>query len=556
MSTWWLPPTWRGYRRSWLSADVLAGLTLVAVAVPSQMATAQLANLPVVVGLFAFVAGSLVYAILGTNRHLSVGADSTIAPVLAVGAASVAAVGTAGYGSAVAFTALLVGGVLIALGLCRLGWIADFLSTPVITGVLGGIAVEIVVRQIPTILGVGDTGTTTIGRIRQVTDQWRHTNLWSVGIAAIVLLIIVGAKRINFRLPGALFGLVLSTMAVGALGLSTHHGVAVVGPLHSGFPQPRLPAATWSELRRLLATVFTVAFLCVAQTAATVRMSGGVTNSTLRDFNRDLIGVGSGSIAAGFLGSLAVDASPPNTAITAASGNRSQLTNVMAAVAVVGVVVWLTGPLAKVPLATLAATLVYVAAKLFRIGELKRILRFDLVEFTLASVTLCVVALVGIEQGVLVAMLLSLADRTRRSFRPPDAVLGREAGTDHWLPIDVGRPTEQIPGVLVYLVYAPLWYGNADYIRLQILQLLDTAAEPKRAVVLDADAVSDIDYTGLQAVQGLITELERRGVAFGIARASHLVHHELKQGALLEQIGSDHFFTSVDEAVAALVPRS
>jgi MFS superfamily sulfate permease-like transporter len=302
--------------------------------------------------------------------------------------------------------------------------------------------------------------------------------------------------------------------------------------------------------------VFTVAFLCVAQTAATVRLTGSVTNSTLRDFNRDLIGVGGGSIGAGFVGALAVDASPPNTAITAASGSRSQITNVMAAVAVLGVVVWLTGPLEKVPLATLAATLVYVAAKLFRIGELKRILRFDPVEFTLAGVTLGVVALVGIEQGVLVALLLSLADRTRRSFRPPDAVLGREVGSDHWMPIDVGRPTEQIPGVLVYLVYAPLWYGNADYIRLQILELLDTASEPKRAVVLDADAVSDIDYTGLQALLGLTAELERRGVAFGIARASHLVHHELKSGALIQQIGSDHLFTSVDEAVDALTPPS
>ncbi len=556
MSTWWVPPTLRGYRRSWLSTDILAGLTLVAVAVPSQMATAQLANVPVVVGLFAFVAGSLLYAVLGTNRHLSVGADSTIAPVLAVGAASVAAVGTAGYGSALALTALLVGGVLIALGLCRLGWIAEFLSTPVITGVLGGIAVEIVVRQIPIIMGVADTGTTTIGRIRQVLDQWHQANFWSVSIAAMVLLIIIGAEHINFRLPGALFGLILSTVAVSVLGLATHHGVAVVGPLHSGFPQPRLPSASWSELRRLLATVLTVAFLCVAQTAATVRTSGGATSSTLGNFNRDLIGVGAGSIAAGFLGALAVDASPPNTAITTASGSRSQLTNVMAAGAGVCIVVWLTGPLARVPLATLAATLVYVATKLFRTGELKRILRFNRVEFALAGVTLGVVAVVGIEQGVLVAMLLSLADRTRRSFRPRDAVLGREPGSDHWVPIDIGRPTEQIPGVLVYLVYAPLWYGNADYIRLRILQLLDTAPEPRRTVVLDADAMSDIDYTGLQALTGLSTELRRRGVAFGIARASNLVHHDLRHGALLQQIGSDHLFSSVADAVTALAPQS
>ncbi len=174
MRSWWVPPTLRGYRAAWLGADALAGLTLVAVAVPGQMATARLAGLPAVVGLYAFVAGSLFYALLGTNRYLSVGADSTIAPVLATGVASLAVAGTAGYGAVMAFTALLVGGLLVAVGLCRLGWIPEFLSTPVITGVLAGIAVEIIVRQIPAILGVTPGGTTTVDRIREVAGQLSH----------------------------------------------------------------------------------------------------------------------------------------------------------------------------------------------------------------------------------------------------------------------------------------------------------------------------------------------------------------------------------------------
>ena len=154
MNAWWVPPTLRGYRAAWLGADVLAGLTLVAVALPSQMATARLADLPAVVGLYAFLAGSVLYAALGTDCHLSVGADSTIAPVLAAGVTTVAAAGTAGYATAMAFTALLVGALLVAVGLLRLGWIAEFLSTPVITGVLAGIAVSIVVRQVPIVLGL------------------------------------------------------------------------------------------------------------------------------------------------------------------------------------------------------------------------------------------------------------------------------------------------------------------------------------------------------------------------------------------------------------------
>jgi MFS superfamily sulfate permease-like transporter len=268
-----------------------------------------------------------------------------------------------------------------------------------------------------------------------------------------------------------------------------------------------------------------------------------------------LIGVGAGSVAAGLIGAFAVDASPPNTAITTASGARSQLANTLAAVVVLAVVLLFTAPLAHLPQATLGATLVFVAAKLFRVGELRTIWRFARIEFALAVATLLVVALVGIEQGVVLAMILSLADRTRRAARPRDAIHGREPGTDHWVPVDIGRATEQVPGVLVYLVYAPLWYGNADYLRARVRDLVAAAPGPLSAVVLDADAMSDIDYTGLQALRDLAVELGQAGVAIEMARASHLVHHDLKHGALLKQFGGDHLFASVEEAVSALSRR-
>jgi len=554
MRAWWVPPTLRGYRAAWLGADALAGLTLVAVAVPGQMATARLANLPAVAGLYAFVAGSLVYALLGTNRDLSVGADSTIAPLLATGVASVAAAGTSGYGSVMAFTALLVGGLLVAVGLCRLGWISEFLSTPVITGVLAGIAVEIVVRQIPVILGVSGAGGTTIGGIRQVAGQISHVNGWSAGIAVGVLAIIAAAQRISYRLPGTLLALILSIVAVDSLGLASRHGVAILGAVHGGLPHVRLPSVSRSQLRRLPGLVLTVAFVCIAQTAATVRRSGARAPAA-GTVNRDLIGIGAGSVGAGLIGAFPVDASPPNTAIATASGTRSQLANTIAAVVVLAVVLAATAPLANLPQAMLAAMLVFIATKLFRAGELRAILRFDRIEFALSAVTLLVVAVVGIEQGVALALILSLADRTRRSARPRDAVLGRAPGTDHWIPADIGLPTEQVAGVLVYLVYAPLWYGNADYLRMRIRHLVDDASGPVDAIVLDAAGVSDIDYTGLQALRELVTELGQRGVTIAIARASHLVHHDLKHGAVLEQLGPGHLFASVDQAVTDLQHR-
>jgi MFS superfamily sulfate permease-like transporter len=333
--------------------------------------------------------------------------------------------------------------------------------------------------------------------------------------------------------------------------------VAVLGTFQGGLPHLRLPYLSWSQLRRLPGLVLTVTFVCIAQTAATVRASGtGAQGTGARgDFNRDLIGIGAGSVAAGLIGAFPVDASPPNTAIATAAGTRSQLANIMAAVLVLGVALVATAPLADLPEAMLAATLVFIATKLFRVGELRTILRFDRLEFALATVTLLAVALIGIEQGVAVATILSLADRTRRSARPQDAVLGREPGTDHWIPADIGRPTEQIPGVLVYLVYAALWYGNADYLRLRVRHLVDAASSPVHAVIVDADGMSDIDYTGLQALRELATELRQRGVSIEIARASRLVHHDLKHGALLAQLGADHLFTSVQDAVNAVARR-
>jgi MFS superfamily sulfate permease-like transporter len=213
-----------------------------------------------------------------------------------------------------------------------------------------------------------------------------------------------------------------------------------------------------------------------------------------------------------------------------------------------------TGLLKDLPQATLGAILVFVATRLFRLGDLRSILVFDRLEFGLAVITLLAVSFLGIEQGVVVAMLLALGDRTRRSVRPRDAVLGREPGTDHWIPTDIGRPTEQVPGVVVYLVYAPLWYANADYIRTRILQIIDAAPTPTHGLVFDADAVSDIDYTGARAFAALTSELKQRGVTVAIARASQLVHHDLKHSGLLQHLGPEHLCASVEEAVAALVP--
>lgn len=373
-----------------------------------------------------------------------------------------------------------------------------------------------------------------------------------MGIAATVLALIVVAERVDRRIPGALIGLVLSTAAVAVFDLKAH-GVGVVGAIHAGLPSLGPPSVHVNDVRNLLGPALTVAFVCVVQTAATAR-STAVDSRSPGQFDRDLVALGAGNLLAGLSGTFSVNASPPRTAVIAASGGRSQLTGLIAAAGVV-IVLFAAGLLEDLPQATLGALLIFVATKLFGAGELRRVFRFDHVEFALAAITVVVVGLVGIEQGVVVAAVLAVAQRTRLAARPRDAVLGRVPGTDHWIPADVGQTTEQVPGVIVYLLYAPLWYGNATHVAARMRQVLDSASESVHTLVFDADGVSDIDYTAALAFRQLAMELRRQGVAIGVARTSHLVHRNFKHSGLLDDIGANRLFPTVQDAVAALADQ-
>ncbi len=543
------PPTLRHYRPSWLGADLVAGLGLFALAVPEQIATAHLAVMPAAAGLYAFVAGSLMFAVIGSHRHMSVGADSTIAPVFAAGVAAVAVAGTPRYTHLVTFMALLVGVLIVAVGLLRLGWISKFLSSPVITGILAGIAVEIVVRQLPAVLGIPGGGTTTVGRLRNVFDQLGQVNGWAVGIAVSVFLIIVVAHHIDRRIPGPLLAL-LASIGAFAGGLKAH-GVASIGAVHGGLPTLSIPPVQLADLRRVLGPALTVAFVCVVQTAATAR-SSETDPSTSQEFDRDLVALGAGNLLAGLSGSFPVDASPPRTQLVADAGGRSQLTGVVAAAGVLAVAVFATDMLRDIPQATLGAILIFVATRLFRATEFRQILRFDHFEFALAVVTATIVALIGVEQGIVVAAVVALAQRTRLAAQPRDVVLGRVPGTDHWIPPNVGRPTEQAPGVLVYLLYAPLWYGDADYVAGRIRAAVAAAPQPVHVFILDSNGISDIDYSAARVLGELAGELRQAGLRIGVARASHLVRDSLKLSGVLSIIGAERLFPSVEDAVIAL----
>jgi SulP family sulfate permease len=546
-------PSLRGYQRSWVGADLVAGLTLLVIAVPEQLATSRLAGMPPITGFYAFVAGTVAFALLGSNPQMSVGADSTIAPLFAAGVAHLALSGSAQYAQKVAVLAVMVGVFVMLVSVLRLGWVAEFLSAPIIIGFLCGVAVIIVAHQLPDFFGLPPTGGTNQHRVGYVLTHLSQANGWAVAIGLGVLAVLVVAKRIDPRIPGALIGMVLSTALVAALDLEAH-GVPVLGTIKAGAPHLGLSGLSWSTVQSLAPLAAVVALVVVTQTAATTRAFADLGGYDV-DAGRDFLAVGGGSVLAGVSGSFPVDASPPRTGAVAAAGGRTQAGPLGAAVVII-VLIPFAGIFKDVPLATLAAILIFVAGHLFNVHDLSAIARFSALEFALALITLLTVALVGVEQGIAVAVVLAMLDRIRRSAQSQLAVLGRVAGTTSWTPLQADPDAAQQTGVLAVLFATPLWYANATHFREQMADAVAAAPGTTTIVVLDAIGMTDVDFTGSRALGRVLDAAARKHIAFGVARAGDHLRDTLQRGGLLERIGEERFFSTVNEAVTSLAGGS
>lgn len=540
----YVAPWVREYRREWVGPDVLAAMTLLAIALPEQLATSRLAAMPPVTGLYAFVAGGICFALIGSNRWLSVGADSTIAPLFAVGVAGLAPSGSSRYTELVTILAVVVGVLVMAVGVLKLGWVAEFLSVPVITGFLAGVAAIIVIHQLPDLLGIPAPAGSSVHRLGYIASHLDQAGGWSMGVGIGVLCLLLGAEAVDRRLPAALVGLIGSAALVAMIGSA--RGVKLMGTVSPRPPQLGLSGLSMSAVVHLVPLAAVVALVVITQSAATSR--GFADGSPSSALNRDFLGVGAGSVLAGLIGSFPVDASPPRTAAVAEAGGRSQAVSLGSAI-VMAAVVPAAGLLRYVPLATLSAVLIFIAIRLFHAHDLLTIGRFSRFEFILAALAMLTVAFVGVEQGIGVAVGLAILDRARLDARPQLHVLGRVPGTTSFAPLSSGEQAAQVPGVLVVLFATPLWYANAEQFRAEMEQALDRAAGPPRAVVLDAIGMSDVDYTGARALGEVLDMLDRRRVAFGVARAGTRVRAGLNRAGLAGRVGEERFFGTVGEAV-------
>jgi MFS superfamily sulfate permease-like transporter len=528
---------------------VIAGLTLAAIAIPEQMATARLGGFAPQIGFFAFMAGSLGFAALGNNRFLSCGADSTITPIFAGGLAALAASGSPDYQSLAVALALAVGLMLILSGLFRLGGIANLLSVPVTVGFLAGISVHILVSQLPGILGLPSPGASILQRLAELAPHLGQANPFTMVIGFGVLAVVAICERVNARIPGALIGLVGATIAVVAAGLE-RRGVGVVGAVPATLPMPSLPRVSPEQWAQLIPLAFLIAIVVMVQTAATTRSFPSDPDKAA-DVDRDFLGTGAGSVLSGLFGAFPVNASPPRTGIVSETGGQSQLSGLFAAAIVLALLAFGATLLEHVPEAALGGVLLFVALRIIRFRQIVTIYHQSLGEFLLIVATAAAIIALPIQQGVAIGIVLSLLHGIWSTTRARLVVFERVPDTTIWWPAHPYIRGERVPNVAVVGLHAPLSFLNASSFHSDVLDILQ--AEKPKLLVFEASGIPEIDFTAAQSLLDLIRQCREQGVTVAIARLESLrAQAAFERFGLYDVLPRDHVFHSVAEAVAKL----
>lgn len=547
-------PEWiRHYKLSWLSVDVLAGVTLAAIAVPEVMGYTSIAQTPVITGLYTIIFPTLLFALLGSSRLLVVGADSATAAILAAGLAGLGISGLSPNSSEwVAWTslvALVCGGMLILARLLRLGFLGDFLSASVLIGFLTGVGISVLTGQLPDMLGIPK------GTGNWFEQQWStlthlaDASLWTVAFAAGTLLIIVGCKLISRKIPGAVIAVILSIVLSNVLDASSH-GVAVIGPVQGGMPPFGLPQGLdLGDIPAVMGVALSCFFLIVAQSAATSR-SFAMKHSERVDINKDIVGLAGANIAAGLTGTFVVNGSPTKTEILDEQRGRSQMANITMSLVVIVVVLFLTKYLTNMPVAVLAAIVFMIGLGLVDLKGLRRIQVARISEFVIALVTAIVVFAWGVEEGIILAIALSVLELVRRAYTPSDFLVGvNKGGQPTYTPAEPG--SESLPGLLVFRFDSRLFYANASLFVDRIQELISAAPSHIRWLILDCSSIGDIDYSASLNLAGLIEALHAEKRVFALADVDPTLMEVLTKLETLEQFDNAHIYPTVQDAVAA-----
>ncbi len=523
--------------RSAAGADALAGVAGAAVGIPAVLGYAKIAGMPPVTGLYTLLVPLAMFAVLGSSRHLVVGADSATATILTAGVATMAAVGSARYVQLAGLAALLTGAMLLIARAVRLGFLANFLSRTVLIGFLSGVGVQVACGQLPDMLGVHAHGSGTLSKLIGTARQLPALHPGTVAVSGCVLVVLLAAGRLTPRLPGALIVVVVSIL-VSRLADLAGHDVAVLGAVPGGRPHLTVPALGLHDTASLIGVAGSMFVVVLAQSSATARSFAARHHEDL-DEDGDLVGLGVANVAAAFTGTFVVNGSPTKTALVDNAGGRSQLAQLVTSVIVLIVLLALTGPLNALPIATLAAVVFFIGLELVDVRGLRRILALRRTEFAVALITATAVVLLGVQQGMVVAVAASMVDHLRHTYRPHSSVLIKGAA-GHWqsLPVADGARTEA--GLVVYRFGSSLYFANAAAF-LDDLKVL-TADQPPQWLCLDAAAIGDVDFSATAVLLQAAVMLRPRGVRLIMSTVLPSVRHQLDSYGVTAELGADAYY--------------
>ena len=547
----WLPglAALRDYKLSFLPHDLAAGLTLGAVMVPVGLAYGELAGLPLA-GLYGSMLPLLAYALFGSSRQLIVGPDSAMAALVAVALVPLAHGDPARLAMLAAALGIMTGVLCLLAGLLRLGFIANFLSKPVMVGFMHGLALVIAGTQLPKVLGIKAEGATTLEQFVSVAQRLGDTNLAALAIGAGSFAIILLCRRFAKRVPGAVVALVAAGLVVALLG-ADRLGVALVGRIPTGLPSFTLPVPSLAEFDDLLPIAFVAALLSFSDTMITARAFAARHRYRI-DANQELVALGVANLASGVSRGLPISASDSRTAVAEAAGSRSQLTSLIAAGVIVVVMLWLADFLYYLPMAALGGVLLAAAWGLCEFHEFGRLWRFRGVELAGALVTMAGVVALDMMEGILLGVVFSIVLLLRAFAFPPTAVLGR-APAGGWHDPAYRKDAQPVPRLLVYRFSAPLIFANSNLFRERIEALIAAAAPPVKAVVVDCGAIHDVDLMACDMLVELEGELRSRGIALVFGDLRDRVRTDILRGLPPGPGGEELVFPSVRAAADSIL---
>jgi SulP family sulfate permease len=531
-----------------IAGEITAGITLAALAIPEVMGYTKIAGTPVITGLYTVLLPTALFACFGSSRHLVVGADSATAAILAASLVGLAERGSDAYVALAGALAFMAAGFLLVARIVGLGFMADFLSRTVLVGFLTGVGIQVALGQIPGVLGLASAGHGTIAGLWTTFRQLDQANGVALGMALAGMALVVGSKKVSARIPGALIAVIGAIAGSWMLDLGRH--VRVVGAVPGGLPHLGLPELdwSWSLLGTLLPTAFAMFVVILAQSAATSRAYAARYEETFSE-DVDLVGLALANIGAGLSGAFVVNGSPTKTQMVDSAGGRTQLSLLVTVAVVLAVLLFLTGPLAYLPEAVLAAIVFLIGLDLIDLAGMRRIFEQRRSEFWVALITTLMVVLVGVEQGIILAIVLSLVEHTRYGYRPRNLLLvPDEAGQWHAQPVTSGA--QAAPGLIVYRFTHSIYYANSQQLSEEILGLASRADPPLRWLCIDASAIDDVDYSGAETLRSVHQTLRARGVRLVVAMVLEEVRTRSRY-QLAQVLGEDAFFDTLNDAVEA-----